>query len=162
MLPFILIMFFLSRWSGGLITRYGAKLPLVFGPAISALGFGLFALPDVGGGYWTTFFPAVLTLGLGMAVSVAPLTTAVMGAVDASHTGIASGINNAVSRAAGLLAVAVLGVVLFQSFNKSLDGRLETVDIPQQAKQELQQQRQQHSSRGRGRFERRNRRVRVQ
>jgi len=138
LLPFILIMFLLSRWSGGLVTRYGAKLPLIFGSVISAFGFGLFALPDLGGSYWTTFFPAVLTLGLGMAVSVAPLTTTVMGAVDVSHAGLASGINNAVSRVAGLLSVAVFGLLLSHSFDKSLDGRFATIEISAQAKEELQ------------------------
>ncbi len=141
LLPFILIMFSLSRWSGGLVARYGARLPLLIGPIISAVGFGLFALPGVGGSYWTTFFPALLILGLGMAVSVAPLTTTIMGAVDKSRAGLASGINNAVSRAAGLLSVAVLGVLLFQSFGKSLDRRLEALVIPAQVKQELRHQR---------------------
>ena len=129
-LPLILLLFFLSRWSGGLVARYGSKAPLIVGPLIAALGFGLCALPGVDAGYWQGFFPAFTVLGFGMAISVAPLTTVVMSAVRQDRVGAASGINNAVARVASVLAVAILGIVMVKLFSSSLQRTLAGAPLP--------------------------------
>ena len=140
-LPFILIMFLLSRWAGGLVERYGPRLPLVVGPLIAACGFALFMLPSVGGSYWANFFPATAVLGLGMAISVAPLTTTVMNSVAQNRVGIASGVNNAVARSAGLIAIAALGIVMLQVFSHALDRRLAEWKVPGSVSRSLQVER---------------------
>jgi len=124
LLPFVLTMFFASRWSGGLTHRIGARIPLVAGALLAALGFLAFALPGVGGSYWTTYFPAAMLLGIGGALFVAPLTTTVFDAVPNEKSGVASGVNNAVARTAGLLAVAALGIVLAGVFDTGFDRRI--------------------------------------
>ncbi len=140
LLPFILIISFLSRWSGGLAARYGPKLPLVVGPLIAAFGYALFMMPGVDGSYWTTFFPPMVLLGLGMAVSVAPLTTTVMSSVAQNRAGIASGVNNAVARTAGLIAIAVLGILMLHVFKGGLDQRLSNWKLPESESRSLQAQ----------------------
>ncbi len=137
-LPFIVITFLMSRWAGGLVTRYGAKLPLVIGPSIAALGFVLFALPGTEGSYWTTFFPAVVVQGLGMSLVIAPLTTTALNAVEGRHSGLASGVNNAVSRTAGLLSIAVLGIFVFATFSSSLDSRIESLNLTSEQRTTLE------------------------
>jgi EmrB/QacA subfamily drug resistance transporter len=139
-LPFTLIMGGLSRWSGALIERYGARTPLIVGPLIVAVGLAMCALPAVGQSYWTGFFPAMAVLGFGTAVSVAPLTTVVMDSAGDKHSGVASGVNNAVSRVAGLLAVALLGAIAIGQFRSALESRLSAAHVSTELRAAMQAQ----------------------
>jgi EmrB/QacA subfamily drug resistance transporter len=125
-MPFSLVLAVLSRWSGGLLDRFGARWPLIIGPALSAAGLVLLAAAV---SYQTTL-AAMSVLGFGMAITVAPLTTAVINAVPAQRTGAAAGINNAVASLGGLLLIAVLGSVALSAFGRALDARLAQVAAP--------------------------------
>lgn len=141
LLPFVLTMFLLSRWAGGLVEHYGSKLPLIVGPLVAAVGFALFAWPTAEpNSYWTSFFPAVMVMSVGMSISVAPLTTTVMSAVEERHAGVASGINNAVARTASLLAVAVFGVFMVNTFHHRFVERVRSLPVPAETQAQLVQQ----------------------
>ncbi len=138
-LPAILLVSLLSRYVGGLTDRYGARLVLVVGSAIAAVGFALFTVPGVeSGSYWTSFFPAAVVLGVGLSAQASAVTTVALNSVDAGRSGLASAINNAFSQTAGLLAVAVLGVLMFVTFSGSLDARLQALDLPPEAVHQLE------------------------
>jgi EmrB/QacA subfamily drug resistance transporter len=129
-LPFTVIMGVLSRWSGGLLDRFGARLPLTVGPAIVAAGFALLALLPTDSPYWLGFLMPMVILGFGMAVSVAPLTTTVINAVPGHQTGVASGVNNAVASVASLLAVSLFGSIALTLHDRTLDQRMADQALP--------------------------------
>ena len=113
-LPFTLVLAVLSRWSGGLVDRFGARRPLIIGPLIAAVGFALLAVVSGEQAYWVYLGPMIV-LGFGMAITVAPLTTTVINSVKERETGVASGINNVVAAVASLLVIAVLGTLVADS-----------------------------------------------
>ena len=138
-LPFVAMAFLLGRLSGRICARFGAKVPLVVASLAIVVGFLLFALPGVEhGSYWTSFFPAMVIQGFGMALVITPLTTVALSSVESEHSGLASGVNNAMARVAGLLAVAVLGVFAYGAFSASLDTRLDSMDLPGEVRSELE------------------------
>ncbi|GAB2617479.1 MFS transporter [Novilysobacter erysipheiresistens] len=113
LVPLPIVMGVFSRSAGRLNDWIGPRWPLTVGPVVAGLGMAMLAWPGQGTPYWRGFLPAMLVLSLGMTLAVAPLTTTVMAAVDTRQAGVASGINNAVARVAGVIAVAVLGLVFF-------------------------------------------------
>ena len=130
-LPMTLMLGFGSTLAGDLIRRFDPRIVLTVGPVIAGLGFLGLALPGVDAAFVTGFLPAIMVIGLGMTISVAPLTTVVMSAVVERQTGVASGINNTVSRLSGVVAVAVLTGVAIGSFSASLDDSLDKSDVSQ-------------------------------
>ena len=136
-LPFTILMAGLSRWAGGLLDRFGARLPIVIGTAIAALGIGVMAATVTNGSYWQ-FLVLIVILGFGMVVSVAPLTTTVINAVPAHQVGVASGINNAVSSVANLLAVAILGGVAVATLDHALSQHLQGAALSEAAKHAIE------------------------
>ena len=137
LLPLILLVAGLSTSAGRLLNRFSAKLLLAVGPMLSAVGFAYLGFSGVGGSYWSSYFPAITVLGLGMALTVAPLTTTVMSSVGKDRSGIASGVNNAVARVAGLLTVAIFGLVLAAVFNTLLDHQLDAAGVPQTERSQI-------------------------
>jgi MFS family permease len=137
-LPFTVLMISIARWAGALADKHGARLFLIVGPAMAGLGLLLLSFVGATRGpadYWTHFLPGVLVLGLGMSFTVAPLTTTVMSAVNDEHSGVASGINNAMTRIAGVFANAIFGAVAVLLFAAALRGRIEGLRLSPELRQ---------------------------
>jgi len=126
MFPFVIGLTTLARAGTALARRFGGRVVLCAGPSIVAVGCVLLAVFERGDTYWSSFFPGLCVIAIGMGLTVAPLTATVMGSAQPRHIGAASGINNAVARTAGLLAIAALGAVLWYAFNARLDASLAT------------------------------------
>ena len=140
LLPFAILISGLSRFSGIFSDKFGARLPLIAGSFLAGLGLLFFTFPGLTGGakdYWTTYFPGILILGIGMGIVVAPLTATVMECVPKDKTGIASGVNNTMARTAGLLAIAVLGAIILITFKNTLETNVNDLNISENKKTEL-------------------------
>ncbi len=139
-LPFTILMISVARFAGALADKYGARLFLIGGPAIAGVGLLIlsFVKQTAGpGDYWTTFFPGVVVFGLGMSFTVAPLTTAVMGSVDDHFSGVASGINNAMTRIANVFANAIFGALAVVFFSGALQKDLAKLKLPEPQRQSI-------------------------
>ncbi len=142
-LPFSLMLILFSQRAGALSSRIGPRWPLTIGSAVTGIGFALLALPGVTDGpgdYWTSFFPGVMGIGLGMMFVVAPLSNAVMSSVPSHSSGTASGINNAASRTAGVLAIAIIGGIVLLEFQGTLDARIADLDLTDESRAALMAQ----------------------
>ena len=142
-LPFTVLMITLARYAGGIADKHGPRLLLILGPATA--GAGLLILSFIGqtkgpSAYWTTFFPGILVFGLGMSFTVAPLTAAVMGSVSDHFSGVASGVNNALTRIANVFANAIFGALAVLFFAGALQGEIKAVPLSTKDRQEVMAQ----------------------
>jgi MFS family permease len=140
-LPFIVLLAGMSRWSGKLVDKIGPRLPLIAGPSIVGAGFlltGFAGLTEGPPDYWTKFLPGIFLFGVGMGLTVAPLTTTVMSSVSDKLAGAASGINNAASRVAGVLAIAILGSIALISFSHSALNHISDIDLTPEVQSKLE------------------------
>ena len=131
-IPMTILLMVMSPWAGRLVDNYGPRIPLIVGPFITGTGFAVLAIPGVTSGvtaYFWTFLPGLALMGLGMGLTVAPLTTAALGSVPQHNSGVASGVNNLMSRASGVLAIAILGGVMLVSFTNALTIRVNDLPI---------------------------------
>jgi predicted MFS family arabinose efflux permease len=121
-IPTTLVMFALSKRAGRLADRYGPRLFMGIGPLVSAVGVALMLRVDQDIDYWTELFPALLIFSLGLVATVTPLTATVLADADEHNAGIASGVNNAIARIAGLLCVAAIGAVVSAVYVDDMGG----------------------------------------
>jgi EmrB/QacA subfamily drug resistance transporter len=136
-MPIILLLFLISRWAGSFADRVGPRWPMIVGQVVIAIGFFMYLIPSVEANYWLTFFPATLVFGLGLGITVAPLTTVALGAVPTHLSGLASGVSNAASRVATMLAVATLGALMVLQFGVSLEHRTRDLPLTEPDRQQL-------------------------
>ncbi len=141
LMPSTIVMFFLSKRMGRLADRYGPRLFMGLGPLVAAVGLALMTTLGAHVNYFTDLLPALVVFSLGLAATVAPLTAAVLSDADESDAGIASGVNNAVARVAGLIAIAAIGAVISAQFKSSLDHRLAGIRLTAAARAAVTQAR---------------------
>ncbi|MEP6952366.1 MAG: MFS transporter [Ginsengibacter sp.] len=137
LLPFTILLILISRWSGGLVDRYGPRWFLVGGPAVSGLGLLLLSFVKQTNGpseYWTTYFPGIIVFGLGMSFTVTPLTTTVMGAVASHYSGTASGINNAITRISNVFSNAIIGALAILFFTGYLNNAVKDIPLKEESR----------------------------
>ena len=141
LLPFVIVVSLLSRWTGILVDRHGARLYLVAGALLTGAGFLLLMLPDATTGYLAGFLPGLLVMGVGMGFCAAPVTVVALNSAGPEHVGVASAVNNMVARVGGLLAIAAFGLALAARFNVSLDHALDRMALPPAAVTALEPER---------------------
>jgi EmrB/QacA subfamily drug resistance transporter len=141
--PVSVILFFLSPIFGRFSTATGPRLPMAVGPIVGGLGLLLLMRVNADADYLTGILPGILLFGLGLSATVAPLTATALNSVQENHVGVASGINNGVSRIAGLLAIAILGAVISGSFESTIDEDLAGTELSAQGQEAVDDAKQQ-------------------
>jgi len=128
-MPVIILIFLLSRWSGNFADKSGPRRLMIIGPILIAIGFFMYMTAGAAANYWITFLPATIVFGIGLGITVAPLTVVALGSVPIQQSGLASGVSNGVSRVATMLAVALLGFVMVLTFGASLEQQTENLPL---------------------------------